>query len=73
LDRKSIEHYRKVKRTVVFSHEELLTGIAELPNQLEVNILIASYQEMKLSVAKEEEKRQAVCSKVTAASPKRIK
>jgi len=66
LDRSSIEHYRKVKRTVVFSHEELLTGIAELAHKLEVNILIASYQEMKLSVVMEEEKRQAVCSKVTA-------
>lgn len=64
LDKKSIEHYRKVKRTVVFSHEELLSGMAEVPDKLEVNILVASYQEMKQSVETEEERRRTVCAKV---------
>lgn len=47
----------------MFSHEELLTGMAEVPDKLEVNILVASYQEMKTSVETEGEKRQAVCAK----------
>ena len=54
-----------MKRTVVFSHEELLSGMAEVPDKLEVNILVASYQEMKKSVVTEEERRQAVCAKVS--------
>ena len=64
LDRKSIEHYRKVKRIVVFSHEELLSGMAEVSDKLEVNILVAAYQEMKNAVELEEERRQTVCAKV---------
>lgn len=63
LDRRSIEHYRKVKRTVVFSHEELLSGMAEVPDKLEVNILVASFQEMKKAVELEEERRQLICAK----------
>ena len=53
-----------MKRTVVFSHEELLSGMAEFPDKLEVNILVASYQEMKQSMEIEEEKRRAICAKV---------
>ena len=53
-----------MKRTVVFSHEELLSAMAEVSDKLEVNILVASYQEMKVSVEIEEERRQAVCAKV---------
>ena len=50
----------------MFSHEELLSGMAEVPDKLEVNILVAAYQEMKHSVEVEEERRQAVCTKVSA-------
>lgn len=64
LDRRSIEHYRKVKRIVVFSHEELLSGMAEVPDKLEVNVLVAAYREMKKAVELEEERRQTVCAKV---------
>ena len=48
----------------MFSHEELLSGMAEVPDKLEVNILVAAYQEMKKSVETEEERRQEVCVKV---------
>lgn len=48
----------------MFSHEELLSGMAEVSDKLEVNILVASYQEMKKSVKVEEQRRQAVCAKV---------
>lgn len=49
----------------MFSHEELLSGMAEVADRLEVNILVSSYQEMKTSVGIEEQRRQAVCAKVT--------
>ena len=53
-----------MKRIVVFSHEELLSGMAEVSDKLEVNILVAAYQEMKNAVELEEERRQTVCAKV---------
>ena len=49
---------------MVFSHEELLSGMAEVPDKLEVNILVASFQEMKKAVELEEERRQLICAKV---------
>ncbi|XP_047123479.1 lysine-specific demethylase 5A isoform X1 [Hydra vulgaris] len=45
-----IEHYRKLQRAVVFSHEELVCKMASVPEALDLDIAKKLYENLKLLV-----------------------
>ena len=59
-----IEHYRKLQRAVVFSHEELVCKMASVPEALDLDIAKKLYDNMKLLVDIELSERAALHEKV---------
>ncbi|XP_071754900.1 lysine-specific demethylase 5C isoform X1 [Centroberyx gerrardi] len=53
--RSCIEHYRRLRRYCVFSHEELTCKMAACPERLDLNLAAATHREM-FSIVQEERK-----------------
>ncbi|KAI1891193.1 hypothetical protein AGOR_G00162430 [Albula goreensis] len=53
--RSCIEHYRRLRRYCVFSHEELTCKMAACPEKLDLNLAAATHREM-FSIVQEERK-----------------
>ncbi|XP_063288592.1 lysine-specific demethylase 5C-like isoform X1 [Pelobates fuscus] len=58
--RKCIEHYRRLRRYCVFSHEELMCKMAASPERLDLNLAAAVHKEMFLLVQEERRLRKAL-------------
>ncbi|KAG8447770.1 hypothetical protein GDO86_015036 [Hymenochirus boettgeri] len=58
--RKCIEHYRRLHRYCVFSHEELICKMAACPERLDMSLAAAVYKEMFLLVQEERRLRKAL-------------
>ena len=59
-----MEHYRKLHRTLVFSHEELVCKIATVPDTLDLDLAKRLYENMKNIVDVEVSLRMALIEKV---------
>ncbi|KAJ8385132.1 hypothetical protein AAFF_G00192730 [Aldrovandia affinis] len=57
--RSCIDHYRRLRRYCVFSHEELTCKMAACPEKLDLNLAAATYREM-FSIVQEERKLRKV-------------
>ena len=57
IGRQSIEHYRSLSRTPVFSHDELLCKMVAQPEKLELCLLPTSSEDMSKMTALEEKLR----------------
>ncbi|XP_068104060.1 lysine-specific demethylase 5C [Hyperolius riggenbachi] len=58
--RKCIEHYRRLRRYCVFSHEELICKMAACPERLDLSLAAAVHKEMLLLVQEERRLRKAL-------------
>uniref|UniRef100_A0A8C5R8R6 Lysine-specific demethylase 5D n=1 Tax=Leptobrachium leishanense TaxID=445787 RepID=A0A8C5R8R6_9ANUR len=58
--RKCIEHYRRLRRYCVFSHEELMCKMAACPERLDQSLAAAVHKEMFLLVQEERRLRKAL-------------
>ncbi|KAM4664592.1 lysine-specific demethylase 5C isoform 2-T2 [Discoglossus pictus] len=58
--RKCIEHYRRLRRYCVFSHEELMCKMAACPERLDLTLAAAVHKEMFLLVQEERRLRKAL-------------
>ncbi|KAM4696546.1 lysine-specific demethylase 5C-like isoform 2-T2 [Rhinophrynus dorsalis] len=58
--RKCIEHYRRLRRYCVFSHEELICKMAACPERLDQSLAAAVHKEMFLLVQEERRLRKAL-------------
>ncbi|CAH2316157.1 lysine-specific demethylase 5C isoform X1 [Pelobates cultripes] len=58
--RKCIEHYRRLRRYCVFSHEELMCKMAACPERLDLSLAAAVHKEMFLLVQEERRLRKAL-------------
>ncbi|XP_063792622.1 lysine-specific demethylase 5C-like isoform X1 [Pseudophryne corroboree] len=58
--RKCIEHYRRLRRYCVFSHEELVCKMAACPERLDLTLAAAVHKEMFLLVQEERRLRKAL-------------
>ncbi|XP_040491946.1 lysine-specific demethylase 5D isoform X1 [Ursus maritimus] len=61
--RQCIEHYRRLRRYCVFSHEELICKMAAFPEKLDLNLAVAVHKEMFIMVQEERRLRKAVLEK----------
>ncbi|KAG8508753.1 Lysine-specific demethylase 5D, partial [Galemys pyrenaicus] len=61
--RQCIEHYRRLRRYCVFSHEELICKMAAFPEKLDLNLAIAVHKEMFFMVQEERRLRKALLEK----------
>uniref|UniRef100_A0AAV3A525 [histone H3]-trimethyl-L-lysine(4) demethylase n=1 Tax=Pyxicephalus adspersus TaxID=30357 RepID=A0AAV3A525_PYXAD len=61
--RKCIEHYRRLRRYCVFSHEELICKMAACPERLDLTLAAAVHKEMLLLVQEERRLRKALMEK----------
>ncbi|XP_069501351.1 lysine-specific demethylase 5C isoform X1 [Ambystoma mexicanum] len=61
--RRCIEHYRRLRRYCVFSHEELVCKMAACPDKLDLNLAAAVHKEMFLMVQEERRLRKALLDK----------
>uniref|UniRef100_A0A8C3ETM4 [histone H3]-trimethyl-L-lysine(4) demethylase n=1 Tax=Corvus moneduloides TaxID=1196302 RepID=A0A8C3ETM4_CORMO len=64
--RQCIEHYRRLRRYCVFSHEELICKMAASPEKLDLNLAAAVHKEMFVLVQEERKLRKALLEKVGA-------
>lgn len=62
--RRCIEHYRRLRRYCVFSHEELICKMAAFPEKLDLNLAVAVHKEMFIMVQEERRLRKALLEKV---------
>lgn len=62
--RQCIEHYRRLRRYCVFSHEELICKMAACPEKLDLNLAAAVHKEMFIMVQEERRLRKALLEKV---------
>uniref|UniRef100_A0A6I8RM14 [histone H3]-trimethyl-L-lysine(4) demethylase n=1 Tax=Xenopus tropicalis TaxID=8364 RepID=A0A6I8RM14_XENTR len=58
--RKCIEHYRRLRRYCVFSHEELICKMAACPERLDMSLAAAVHKEMFLLVQEERRLRKTL-------------
>ncbi|KAG8554654.1 hypothetical protein GDO81_003858 [Engystomops pustulosus] len=58
--RKCIEHYRRLRRYCVFSHEELMCKMAACPERLDLSLAAAVHKEMLILVQEERRLRKAL-------------
>ncbi|KAM9324218.1 lysine-specific demethylase 5C [Gastrophryne carolinensis] len=58
--RRCIEHYRRLRRYCVFSHEELICKMAASPDRLDLTLAAAVHKEMLLLVQEERRLRKAL-------------
>uniref|UniRef100_A0A673Y271 [histone H3]-trimethyl-L-lysine(4) demethylase n=1 Tax=Salmo trutta TaxID=8032 RepID=A0A673Y271_SALTR len=58
--RSCIEHYRRLRRYCVFSHEELTCKMAACPEKLDLNLAAATHREMFSIVQEERELRKGL-------------
>uniref|UniRef100_A0A3P8Z2Q5 [histone H3]-trimethyl-L-lysine(4) demethylase n=1 Tax=Esox lucius TaxID=8010 RepID=A0A3P8Z2Q5_ESOLU len=56
--RSCIEHYRRLRRYCVFSHEELTCKMAACPEKLDLNLAAATHREMFIIVQEERKLRK---------------
>ncbi|XP_036434959.1 lysine-specific demethylase 5C isoform X1 [Colossoma macropomum] len=61
--RSCIEHYRRLRRYCVFSHEELTCKMAACPEKLDLNLAAATHREMFIIVQEERKLRKALLEK----------
>nr|XP_044996982.1 lysine-specific demethylase 5C isoform X6 [Jaculus jaculus] len=61
--RQCIEHYRRLRRYCVFSHEELICKMAACPEKLDLNLAAAVHKEMFIIVQEERRLRKALLEK----------
>ncbi|XP_061875641.1 lysine-specific demethylase 5C isoform X1 [Colius striatus] len=61
--RQCIEHYRRLRRYCVFSHEELICKMAACPEKLDLNLAAAVHKEMFVLVQEERKLRKALLEK----------
>ncbi|XP_062855327.1 lysine-specific demethylase 5C isoform X2 [Trichomycterus rosablanca] len=61
--RSCIEHYRRLRRYCVFSHEELTCKMAACPEKLDLNLAAATHREMFIFVQEERKLRKALLEK----------
>uniref|UniRef100_A0A8C5BT40 [histone H3]-trimethyl-L-lysine(4) demethylase n=1 Tax=Gadus morhua TaxID=8049 RepID=A0A8C5BT40_GADMO len=58
--RSCIEHYRRLRRYCVFSHEELTCKMAACPERLDLNLAAATHREMFIIVQEERKLRKGL-------------
>uniref|UniRef100_A0A3Q2Q258 [histone H3]-trimethyl-L-lysine(4) demethylase n=1 Tax=Fundulus heteroclitus TaxID=8078 RepID=A0A3Q2Q258_FUNHE len=58
--RHCIEHYRRLRRYCVFSHEELTCKMAACPEKLDLNLAAATHREMFIIVQEERKLRKSL-------------
>uniref|UniRef100_A0A8C2XAE6 [histone H3]-trimethyl-L-lysine(4) demethylase n=1 Tax=Cyclopterus lumpus TaxID=8103 RepID=A0A8C2XAE6_CYCLU len=58
--RSCIEHYRRLRRYCVFSHEELTCKMATSPEKLDLNLAAATHREMFIIVQEERKLRKGL-------------
>ncbi|KAL1020992.1 hypothetical protein UPYG_G00007360 [Umbra pygmaea] len=58
--RSCIEHYRRLRRYCVFSHEELTCKMAACPEKLDLNLAAATHREMFIIVQEERQLRKGL-------------
>ncbi|XP_040298013.1 lysine-specific demethylase 5C isoform X3 [Bufo bufo] len=58
--RKCIEHYRRLRRYCVFSHEELMCKMAACPERLDLTLAAAVHKEMLILVQEERRLRKSL-------------
>ncbi|XP_052459814.1 lysine-specific demethylase 5C isoform X2 [Carassius gibelio] len=58
--RSCIEHYRRLRRYCVFSHEELTCKMAACPEKLDLNLAAATHREMFIIVQEERKLRKGL-------------
>uniref|UniRef100_A0A8C9VLN0 [histone H3]-trimethyl-L-lysine(4) demethylase n=1 Tax=Scleropages formosus TaxID=113540 RepID=A0A8C9VLN0_SCLFO len=61
--RSCIEHYRRLRRYCVFSHEELACKMAACPERLDLNLAAATHREMFSIVQEERQLRKGLLEK----------
>ncbi|KAM6977585.1 lysine-specific demethylase 5C [Aplochiton taeniatus] len=61
--RSCIEHYRRLRRYCVFSHEELTCKMAACPEKLDLNLAAATHREMFTIVQEERKLRKGLLEK----------
>ncbi|XP_036596625.1 lysine-specific demethylase 5C-like isoform X2 [Trichosurus vulpecula] len=61
--RQCIDHYRRLRRYCVFSHEELICKMAASPEKLDLNLAAAVHKEMFIMVQEERQLRKALLEK----------
>uniref|UniRef100_A0A8C0WD00 [histone H3]-trimethyl-L-lysine(4) demethylase n=1 Tax=Castor canadensis TaxID=51338 RepID=A0A8C0WD00_CASCN len=61
--RQCIDHYRRLRRYCVFSHEELICKMAAFPEKLDLNLAVAVYKEMFIMVQEERRLRKTLLEK----------
>lgn len=59
-----MSHYRRMNRTIVFSHEELVCKMAANPDNLDLNLAKAIYDDMVSMVEQEQKLQQKLKDKV---------
>ncbi|XP_041953453.1 lysine-specific demethylase 5C isoform X5 [Alosa sapidissima] len=62
--RSCIEHYRRLRRYCVFSHEELTCKMAACPEKLDLNLAAATHREMFIIVQEERKLRKGLLEQV---------
>lgn len=62
--RSCIEHYRRLRRYCVFSHEELTCKMAASPEKLDLNLAAATHREMFIIVQEERKLRKNLMERV---------
>ncbi|GAB1303303.1 Lysine-specific demethylase 5D [Apodemus speciosus] len=63
--RQCIEHYRRLRRYCVFSHEELICKMAAFPEKLDLNLAVAVHKEMFIMVQEERRLRKTLLEKLS--------
>lgn len=66
--RSCIEHYRRLRRYCVFSHEELTCKMAASPEKLDLNLAAATHREMFIIVQEERKLRKALLERVRSSN-----
>uniref|UniRef100_H2Y6D0 [histone H3]-trimethyl-L-lysine(4) demethylase n=1 Tax=Ciona savignyi TaxID=51511 RepID=H2Y6D0_CIOSA len=56
--RQCVAHYRKMKKTCVFSHEEIVCKVANNPSSLDVQVAAVIYRDMLIMMQQEKELRK---------------
>ncbi len=59
-----VSHYRRLNRTTVFSHEELVCKMAANPDNLDLNLAKAIYDDMVSMVEQESQLQQKLKDQV---------
>uniref|UniRef100_A0A8C2Z310 [histone H3]-trimethyl-L-lysine(4) demethylase n=1 Tax=Cyclopterus lumpus TaxID=8103 RepID=A0A8C2Z310_CYCLU len=62
--RSCIEHYRRLRRYCVFSHEELTCKMATSPEKLDLNLAAATHREMFIIVQEERKLRKGLMERL---------